>query len=489
MELKRTLIPSAGRIAVAVALALSVSAVQAEKKVLMIGNSFSQSVLARLPAVAAADGEELDISNLMIGGCVLSRHVSNIVAYAQDPSFRPYKWPRYRNGRRVGQTQTNIPEALAADRWDVVTIQQGSSESWRAESFQPWGDELVATIRRYAPQAEIMVQQTWSYNELNRNIHDPYTGGPGWFGIDRDTMYRSLTTNYYGFAAKYGFAVIPMGNAVELLRHRLGSSDPAEDPVGKFPRPKKGWFDLIHLNERGCDLQAYVWYKALFGKDPRRLPGVKDERDRLLREVAYDVFAVPPFSIAPYPCRTGGYKWRDCYAGAPDGLSTLTNLPGTFRMDVPVSVPSGSAGVVCGQVRFSMAADGSATAAWRAVDGAERSATWPRAAKDPRAATLRLFRIAGGTTLWHFCVDGVELGRADTARGKDGSADSRPSVFAAEGASVGDIAIACPLEELPGYEADGSRRDYRLRSGEVVWFDGGRAPRNGGGFNSRLTWR
>ncbi|MGN0832216.1 MAG: DUF4886 domain-containing protein [Kiritimatiellia bacterium] len=448
------LMPSAGRIAIAAALALSVSAVRAEKKVLMIGNSFSQSVLSQLPAIAAADGEDLDISNLMIGGCVLSRHVSNVVAYAQDPTFRPYKWPRYRNGRRIGESRTNIPEALAADRWDVVTIQQGSSASWRADSFHPWGDELVATIRRYAPQAKIMVQQTWTYNELNRCICDPYTGGAGWFGIDRDTMYRNLTSNYYGLAAKYGFEVIPMGNAVELLRHRLGSADPAEDPVGRLPQPKRGWFDLIHLNDRGCYLQAYVWYKALFGKDPRRLADAKDERDRLLREVAYDVFAVPPFSIAPYPCRTGGCRWRDFYVGAPEGLATLTGMPGTFRLDVAASVPSGSVGVVCGPVLFALAADGAATASWRAIDGTDRSVTWPGVAKDPQAATLRLFRISGGTSLWHFCVDGVELGRADTARVKADAAGAfpKPSVVVAAGASVGRLVLARPLEDLPGYE-------------------------------------
>ena len=404
------------RFATVLLVAFSVASAFAEKKVLMIGNSFSQSVLSRLPALAAANGEDLDISNLMIGGCVLSRHASNIVAYAKDPTFKPYGWPRYRNGKYVGQTKTNIPEALAADKWDIVTIQQGSSQSYVADSFHPWGDELVKTIRQYAPQAKILVQQTWSYNEYNRCIHDPYTGGPGWFNLDRDTMYRNLTSNYFAFAKGYGFEVIPMGNAVELFRHRLKSSNPAEDVVGRFPQPKVGWFDLIHLNDRGCDLQAYVWFKALFGRDPRTLPNVKDDRDRLLREVAFDVFSVPPLSLEPYPAHAGDYVWRNIFEGSLDDFKLLTDVPGHFRLDVPVVLSSGAVEFSCEKVRFSLAADGTATAIWKSLTGSVETNSWPNAATNPKKATLRILRTNGGTALWHFYVDGVELGRADTLR-------------------------------------------------------------------------
>lgn len=453
MNLKSVL--SLRRAVFAVAFAFLIPAARAEKKVLMIGNSFSQSVLSRLPAVAAADGEELDISNLMIGGCVLSRHASNIVAYAKDPTFKPYGWPRYKNGQKVGQKKTNIPEALAAEKWDVVTIQQGSSACYQADSFHPWGDELVETIRKYAPQAKIMVQQTWSYNECNRCIHDPYTGGPGWFGIDRDTMYRSLTRNYFDFAKQYGFEVIPTGNAVELFRHRQNSSDPSEDVVGCFPQPKTGWFDLIHLNDRGCDLQAYVWYKALFGKDPRKLPDAKDDRDRLLREVAYDVFSVPPFSIEPYPAHGGDYAWRDVFVGTPADLETLTVMPDTFRLDASVSVPSGSAEIACDGVTFALAADGTATATWQSLSGQAERKTWPKAVKDPKAATLRVLRTNCDTAaLWHFLADGVEIGRADTDSAKTDATGAflKPSVVLEKGASAGKLVIAKPLVDLPGYE-------------------------------------
>ena len=421
--------------------------VRTGKKVLMIGNSFSQSVLTRLPAVAAADGEDLDISNLMIGGCVLSRHASNIVAYAKDPTFKPYTWPRYRNGKFVGRTKTNIPEALAADKWDIVTIQQGSSACYQADSYHPWGDELVATIRKYAPQAKIMVQQTWSYNELNRCIHDPYTGGPGWFGIDRDTMYRNLTSNYYAFAEKYGFEVIPTGNAVELFRHRAQLKNPADDVVGVFPKPAKGWWDLIHLNADGCQLQAYVWFKALFGRDPRTLPDPKDDRDRLMREVANDVFSVPPLSIEPYPTSAADYDWKVLYSGSSEGLPHGGATPDAFRATVRVRAESGRAGLVCGTSSLTLAADGTVTAAWADKAGVAQKRTFANAVPKGGEAELRLVRVNGGTALWHFVLDGKILFGEDSAEEKP-DADgrfARLGVIAEGGASVGPVTLELPI--------------------------------------------
>lgn len=60
-------------------------------KVLMIGNSFSQSVLKQMPAVARATGCELDLANLYIGGCPLDLHWRNVEKAATDAEARPYE--------------------------------------------------------------------------------------------------------------------------------------------------------------------------------------------------------------------------------------------------------------------------------------------------------------------------------------------------------------------------------------------------------------
>ena len=418
-------------------------------KVLMIGNSFSQSVLTKLPALAARAGEPLEIANLMIGGCVLSRHASNVVAFATDPEFKPYGFPRAFDGRRQGQTKTNIPQALSGEKWDVVTIQQGSSQSYVANSYHPWGDELVKTIRKYQPQAKIMVQQTWTYNEYDRTIHDPYTGGPGWFKIDRDTMYRNLTSNYFAFAKGYGFEVIPTGNAVELFRHRAQLKNPADDVVGVFPKPEKGWWDRIHLNADGCQLQAYVWLKALFGKDPRTLQDPKDDRDRLMREVAYDVFSVPPLSIEPYPANAADYAWKTLYSGAAEGLPHGGATPDAFRATARVQAKAGRAGLVCGTSSLTLAADGTLTAAWTDKDGVARTRTFANAVAKGGAADLRLLRVNGGTALWHFILNGKVLFGEDSVEEKpDGDGRfSKLGVIVEGGASIGPVTLEQPIVE------------------------------------------
>jgi len=153
--------------------ALLVSTCMAKpKKVLMIGNSFSICVLKEMPAVCAELGAEVDIVSLYIGGCPLSRHVENIPHPDSKPYYVTWHYDSVADQKDVPFAQllgggkkdhANIPEMLKADKWDIVTVQQASHESWRAETYLPYGDELVKTVRELAPQAEIVVQETWSY--------------------------------------------------------------------------------------------------------------------------------------------------------------------------------------------------------------------------------------------------------------------------------------------------------------------------------------
>ena len=97
-------------------------------KVLMIGNSFSHSVLVQLPKIAHDNGEELLIENLMIPGCTLAQHAENIAKAEKDPAFKPYNCDRKVDDKLLPRRKANIQEALAEEKWDVVTIQQGSSK-------------------------------------------------------------------------------------------------------------------------------------------------------------------------------------------------------------------------------------------------------------------------------------------------------------------------------------------------------------------------
>ena len=184
-------------------------------KVLMIGNSFTESAMRETPAVAKAMGCALDLANLYIGGCPLSKHWAN-VEKAGDPDFRPYavqmSWTscdaKASGLRRAApKGRANIPQALAAEPWDIVTIQQASGQSAFEKTYQPYADKLIAKIRELAPQAEIRIQETWSYS--------PYDGRLGVWNFTPHEMFARLHAAYGALARKHGLKISSTAVAVQ----------------------------------------------------------------------------------------------------------------------------------------------------------------------------------------------------------------------------------------------------------------------------------
>lgn len=260
-------------------------------KVLTIGNSFSVQMVGAMPPIAKDMGHELDICSLYIGGCTLDRHWKNVC----NPTNKPYSVTRCTNGTKCKGFAGNIPDMLKAEKWNVVTIQQGSHASWKAETYHPYGDDLVKTIRELAPQAKIYVHETWSYT--------PWDGRLKGWKIDQNEMYEKLHAAYGDFAKQYGFEVIPTGTAVQLWRKELPVKY-TEDSLGgdvvgglKFTKDEatgkighKG--DPFHMNAYGNHLQALVWTAKLFGADVTKCnyepKGLDKDKLPLMRKVAME---------------------------------------------------------------------------------------------------------------------------------------------------------------------------------------------------------
>lgn len=285
-------------------------------KVLMIGNSFTGSVMRETPNLAKASGLKLDIVQCGIGGCPLEKHWAN-VEKSGDKNFKPYgisaslssgetkKFPR----------RANVTDMLAADKWDIVTIQQASGRSAFYDTYQPYADNLIAKIRELAPQAEIVIQQTWSYTPYDTRLKN--------WKMSPKEMYEALKKAYAQLSAKHGLRVIPTADAVQLFRDRLPVDygkilTPAEikqikrpgvidfhgDVVGasEWKQGRKGkhkdWQELrlrgdfSHLNSRGHYLQACVWLGFLFKMDPTVFTycpkGLPESDAKLMRECARD---------------------------------------------------------------------------------------------------------------------------------------------------------------------------------------------------------
>lgn len=251
-------------------------------KVLMIGNSFSQPVLHHAPQVVRNLGCKLDLTSMFIGGSEMKKHVQNFECCEKEPEFRSYlvqsRWcspvPAGLNGKR------GLPETLTAAAWDIVTVQQASHCSAVAKTYEPWADLLIGYVRKYAPKAEIVLQQTWSYS---RTAED-----------DWEKMYAGLTECYGNLAKRHGLRIIPTGLAVQLYRRDRPVSfvlpckaalekittpeavPVTDDVVGNYTLEKvskdgeamKLHSDPYHLNPTGEYLQGLVWIGRLFGVDP-----------------------------------------------------------------------------------------------------------------------------------------------------------------------------------------------------------------------------
>ncbi|MCQ2380131.1 MAG: DUF4886 domain-containing protein [Victivallaceae bacterium] len=261
-------------------------------KVLMVGNSFSLSCGTYPPKAAQSAGCKLDLEVAYIGGCSLRRHIEEYEKTEKNPDHRPYG--------SFGKKRVSLQELLSMKKWDIVTIQQASHLSWRDESYQPWADRLMEIVRKYNPQAEIAVQETWSYN-----------GGDGRFAklddrwsVDQNTMFVKLDANYRKLAKDRNLRIIPVGVAVQMSRRdsprQLPAIDakyleslvhPCELPETLDVVGKCGWkkrpdgkivatADTIHLNEYGQYLQACVWFGFLFDRPVSDITYYPPELDR-----------------------------------------------------------------------------------------------------------------------------------------------------------------------------------------------------------------
>ena len=131
-------------------------------RILSIGNSFSVDAQRYLHGVAKAAGVELKCANLYIGGCSLETHYKNIMndSYSYNLQF---------NGEMTG-FMVSVKQALLADEWDVITLQQVSTLSTKFKSYSPYIKAIADYVRFHRPGAKLMVHQTWGYEDGSERL-------------------------------------------------------------------------------------------------------------------------------------------------------------------------------------------------------------------------------------------------------------------------------------------------------------------------------
>lgn len=242
--------------------------------VLTVGNSFSVCLERYFPSVVrSVPGCDVHLESIHIGGCTLERHWNNIVAEEGNPDDRYFKDFTYR-------------QKFESRPWDFVSIQQASGLSWRPESYFPFAERLTDYIKQYAPTAEVVIQQTWSYRPDEPRLKE--------WGLDQKEMYDKLAAAYANAAARLNLRVIPVGLAMQMARQKQpGGYEPFDRAELTYPNlPDMSRYfcgnlswkdektlegDAYHLNRRGEYLQACVWFALLFEKPATEIRFVPEE--------------------------------------------------------------------------------------------------------------------------------------------------------------------------------------------------------------------
>ena len=239
-----------------------------EMNVLCIGNSFSEDATAYLQSMA---GEELYVRNLAIGGCSLERHYNNIVGDVVDYQYQV---------DAVFVKVSSVAETLKERKWDFITLQQVSHFSGIIDTYEPFLGEIVKYLHENCPSAKIVLHRTWAYDEKSDH------GGFASYDRDRKKMFNAIVDTTSKIAEKYGFDIIPCGNAVEM------ASDLPEFKQGAALSMHR---DGFHLSlDYGRYLAALVMCKYFTGCDATKVKyepaGTDNEINAKLKEIANKVY-------------------------------------------------------------------------------------------------------------------------------------------------------------------------------------------------------
>ncbi len=252
-------------------------------KVLAIGNSFSNNTTKYLYDVAKAQGAtDIAIGRLYISGCSLQAHVSN--AESNAPA---YEYSKNTDGNWNSINSATLLYALQDEDWDIITLQQNSGNSGKADTFNPSLELLIDYVNKNKtnPNARLVWNMTWAYQ--TGSTQSGFAG----YNNDQMTMYKAILDAVQTtiIPNKNIAGVIPVGTAVQNARTSF-----IGDNLTK---------DTYHLNDLGCVLGAYAWYTYFIGQpletvNLESIPGQPiTEQERAVIKEAVNAALETPYAI------------------------------------------------------------------------------------------------------------------------------------------------------------------------------------------------
>ncbi len=247
-------------------------------KVLSIGHSYSIDAMQYLWEIANDAGvEEIKLGILYYAGCPLDRHWQYI-----SEDIVGYEYHKNVAGTWVKYKDTSAQTAIEDEKWDIVTLQQGPSESGIESTFGNL-ENIISYVKNQLPEAKLFWHLTWA-NQSDYRSQLFETN----YGCDQMKMYNAIISTYASrvMPIKDFEAVIPCGTVIQNLRTSyLG------DTLTR---------DGYHLSHSyGCYAAGLTWYAALCNGNvdaitwyPENFPELKSEAV-LIRQSVKDAIDDP----------------------------------------------------------------------------------------------------------------------------------------------------------------------------------------------------
>lgn len=244
--------------------------------VLTFGNSFSYDALYYLPSIAHSRGKVIISGNLVLGGCSLERHWTNV-----KESFVGYDYFKDAGMEHQYLTGYPIEQAYYDEDWDVVVFQQAALRSGDYNSYVPYIFQIHETMMRTLKKNVAYVwHQTWAFPE--NSDYDSFEA----YKYSQNYMYECIVAASCRISKELGSrCFFPSGTAIQNMRQEIG------DNLCR---------DNRHLNDLGRYTAACVWYESLFGEAATTISyhpsTITEEAARLAREAAHRAI-LSPFSV------------------------------------------------------------------------------------------------------------------------------------------------------------------------------------------------
>lgn len=227
-------------------------------KLLSISNSFGVNLQTYAHQIAEANGLDLDMYVLYIGGCSLEQHCRNIKTNAKT-------YELFHNGESTHTFVSVLDGLKLQEKWDIILTQQVSGLSGKIASYFPYLDDLFNYVKQNSKFDLFGLQKTWEYGPKF-----PY-GGFEAYNKDSDQMYKEICETYTHLPERFKFdLIINSGDIIHFAKQEF-----SENVYDEFD---------FHMSSFGCYLIGANLVKIVFNTKLDKIYVPNNENEELYKK-------------------------------------------------------------------------------------------------------------------------------------------------------------------------------------------------------------